>query len=168
MTDTRKGANKTVPRHQDNELDELRTAVERLREDMTRLQSGLPNPQQVKKNLDEAWNAIKQLQQYRDEDNESLSIVVDDIAQRHEELMENLNSVHKELESSIRSGNIHTSTYPSEEKLYSFLGIQAPKSTWVTILKVVAGLVVMAGGAYVAYRYLSSSNDSQESRVVVM
>lgn len=169
MSETRKGASKAIPQTQDTNLDELRTAFHRLQEDVQRLQSGLSDHAKVKKNLDEAWKAIEQLQVYRDEDNQSLSIVVDDIAQRHEELMENLGNVHKELSNAIRSGNISTGGYvqESEENVYSLFGIEAPKETWLDVLKFIVGLAVLAGGAYVAYKHISSKKNQGGSSVAM-
>lgn len=160
MQETKRSASKAPLKVQDVGLDEIRTAMSRLQEEINRLQSGLKDHEKVKGNLELAWKAIQQLQQYRDEDNESLAIVVDDIAQRHEELMEKLASVQKELENSIRHGSIRSERHDyqqSEEKLYSFAGVEASKETWMKVLKFVVGLTVLAAGAYVVYRHTSSS-----------
>lgn len=149
---------RAVPQAKDTELDELRTAVQGIQEQMMRLNTGLPNAQVVDKQIKTVWTAIEELQKYREEDNNDMGNVVDDIMVRHEQILESLSSLKDELDKAVRRGSIVTrgsdrEEISSDEDLLSILGIEAPKKTWIMIFKVLAGIAIVAGGAYVAYRY---------------
>lgn len=149
--------------NQGNDLVRLRKAVEDLERKVEILGSGLPDQARTDKAIERIWEAISQLQQFRDEDNNQVATDMEKIATHQEEVLLQLDIVQRELQKGVSKGTLSKgSSVEEEEDLISFLGIEAPKSTW-TIIAVVASLLVFAGGLYVMHK----ANKKKSSSVVI-
>ena len=107
---------------------------------------------------------IKQLQQFVQEDGETL----EDIIEKHNKVTEMIETLYHNLQTIQSMVEKMAAQEPDEDPEWSILGIEAKKSTWKKILKSVAAAICMVGVSYYAYKKLNQTSPNKANLAVTM
>lgn len=121
----------------------------------------------LEKRVEFLENSIQEAQMYLSEDSESIS----DLMEKQKALtllVESIFQSLQEIQQSVEQLTHQERLEGLDEDLIRFLGIEAPKSKWVQIAKMVAAALATAGALYLGYRYLNQSPDKPKNDGTVM
>lgn len=103
-------------------------------------------------------NSIQEMQMYLSEDADDICELKKDVAAMTQLIQSVFDSLQK-IQQDIAELERQEKVKGLDDDLIRFLGIEAPKSKWVQIAKMVAAALATAGALYLGYRYLNQSPD---------
>lgn len=123
----------------------------------------------LKLQLDYLQNSVEELQKYATEDFDSIAILIER-CDKLEAASSNVVSALEEIKGLVEAldrASAKPAPTAQEEELFRFLGIEAPKSRWVSIAKTVAAVLAMAVAVYAGYKYLNKSPEKFNGTVTL-
>jgi len=120
----------------------------------------------LKVQLDWLQDSVAELQKYASEDFEGIASLVDRVG-KVEEICCNITTTLEEIAEAVDNLSDNAPTLSDEEeKMYKFLGLEAPKSFWVRVAKGVAAALVAVGALYVGYHYLNKTTGKENNGTI--
>lgn len=147
----------TVEEKKSTTLKELEGQVSLLRRQVT---AEKKVNDQLSGQIDKVWDALKQLQGFAQED----ATTIETMLQR-QSLLETgygamVTSLEEIKEAIDKLASVESVATPDEEKLYSFLGIEAPASKWKKIIGTIVATLAASAAMYYTYQYFNRPEES--------